>query len=475
MTYDARVHETSIHKGSRVTTYYVRWKVGPKRWRKGFRNKAQADSFRSSLVAAARNGEAFDIKTGQPVAWVREENRVSWYAFSLDYTATKWPFVSPNHRRGIAEALTDATEALLATKKGSPSIPELRAALRGWAFSERLQKGGDPPDVLLPTLRWLERNTIDMAELDPEGRGPDIARSVLDRLSVKQDGTPAAGSTVYRKRVTFNNALEYACERRILTGNPLKRVQRARPRKVSTLDMRVVVNPEQAVRLLAAVGQQGKRGQRMVAFFAVMYYAALRPEEAIDLRPKHLSSLPPEGWGEMRLTHAEPRSGSRWTDSGRPRDRQPLKHRALGETRSVPIHPELARILREHIEEFKVQPGARLFVGPRGGIMTDRTYLGVWHKAREKALSGREAASPLAETPYALRHAAVSTWLSAGVPPAQVAAWAGHSVAVLLRVYTKCISGQEDEAKRRITEATRFRGAHATARSKSLAKTENAI
>ncbi|WP_243722598.1 hypothetical protein [Actinomadura sp. 7K507] len=66
-----------------------------------------------------------------------------------------------------------------------------------------------------------------------------------------------------------------------------------------------------------------------------------------------------------------------------------------------------------------------------------------------------EAASPLAETPYALRHAAVSTWLSAGVPPAQVAEWAGHSVAVLLRVYAKCVAGQEEEAKRRITEATR--------------------
>ncbi|WP_344549289.1 hypothetical protein [Actinomadura fulvescens] len=85
--------------------------------------------------------------------------------------------------------------------------------------------------------------------------------------------------------------------------------------------------------------------------------------------------------------------------------------------------------------------------------MTDRTYLGVWHKARAKALTPAEAASPLAETPYALRHAAVFTWLGAGVPPAQVAEWAGYSVAVLLRVYAKCVADQEDEAKRRITEA----------------------
>jgi len=54
-----------------------------------------------------------------------------------------------------------------------------------------------------------------------------------------------------------------------------------------------------------------------------------------------------------------------------------------------------------------------------------------------------------------LRHAAVSTWLNAGVPAAQVAEWAGHSVDVLLRVYAKCVAGQHDEAKRRIEDAMR--------------------
>jgi hypothetical protein len=43
------------------------------------------------------------------------------------------------------------------------------------------------------------------------------------------------------------------------------------------------------------------------------------------------------------------------------------------------------------------------------------------------------------------------------VPAPQVAEWAGHSVDVLLRVYAKCISGQQHEAKRRIEEATMAR------------------
>lgn len=55
-----------------------------------------------------------------------------------------------------------------------------------------------------------------------------------------------------------------------------------------------------------------------------------------------------------------------------------------------------------------------------------------------------------------LRHACVSTWINGGVPPAQVAEWAGHSVAVLLRVYAKCIDGQDQIARRRIEEALVF-------------------
>jgi hypothetical protein len=57
-----------------------------------------------------------------------------------------------------------------------------------------------------------------------------------------------------------------------------------------------------------------------------------------------------------------------------------------------------------------------------------------------------------------LRHAAVSTWLNGGVTPAQVAEWAGHSVDVLLKVYAKCINGQETVARRRVENALRGTG-----------------
>jgi integrase len=63
------------------------------------------------------------------------------------------------------------------------------------------------------------------------------------------------------------------------------------------------------------------------------------------------------------------------------------------------------------------------------------------------------AASPLARTPYDLRHAAVSTWLNGGVPPADVAECAGHSVEVLLRIYAKCLDGGTELLRQRVQSA----------------------
>lgn len=60
--------------------------------------------------------------------------------------------------------------------------------------------------------------------------------------------------------------------------------------------------------------------------------------------------------------------------------------------------------------------------------------------------------SPLGKRPYDLRHAAVSTWLNAGVSAPQVAEWAGHSVDVLLSIYAKCVDGHEERDIQRIED-----------------------
>jgi site-specific recombinase XerC len=442
-------------KGAKVTTYKVRWKTDRRLWKEGFRNAALADSFRSSLLTAARRGEAFSLTTGRPASWQRDESAVTWYALTLDYTAAKWPYAAPNHRKSIAEALIDATEAMFTSDELSYPALDIRRALRTWAFSDRLRGAAEPPEDLAAVVRWLNTATVPVIDLDRPGIGATRCRALLDRISRKQDGTAAAANTANRKRAVLNNLMQYAVEVGALPANPLKAVKWTRPRTLKTVDPRTVINGDQARRLLAAVGQQGERGERMVAFFGCIYYAALRPEEAVELRPDNLASLPDHGWGELILTNSEPRSGTWWTDSGSARQRRELKHRPRGETRPVPMHPELVALLSQHLKKYPPGPDGRIFTCPRGGIFNDRAYLKVFHKARAAACTGQEAVSLLARRPYDLRHAAVSTWLNAGVPAPQVAEWAGHSVDVLLRVYAKCISGQQHEAKRRIEEATR--------------------
>ena len=46
--------------------------------------------------------------------------------------------------------------------------------------------------------------------------------------------------------------------------------------------------------------------------------------------------------------------------------------------------------------------------------------------------------------PYDLRHSGVTWRLNSGVPATEVAAWAGHSVEVLMRAYARCVAGLED-------------------------------
>jgi hypothetical protein len=155
-----RVYRTEVYKGATVTTYKVRWKTDRRLWKKGFRNAALADSFRSSLLTAARKGEAFSLSTGRPMSWKRNESTVTWYALTLDYTAAKWPYAAPNHRKSIAEALTDATEAMLTSDDPPYRVEEIRRALRTWAFSDRLRGVAEPPEDLAAVVRWLQTATL---------------------------------------------------------------------------------------------------------------------------------------------------------------------------------------------------------------------------------------------------------------------------------------------------------------------------
>ena len=115
----------------------------------------------------------------------------------------------------------------------------------------------------------------------------------------------------------------------------------------------------------------------------------------------------------------------------------------------------LTKLLRDLLSMVAGEPAGPLFQGIQGRPLATITYRRAWDRARKTALTDEEYRSQLARRPYDLRHACLSTWLNAGVDPTQVAEWAGNSVAVLLRVYAKCISGRDAIARQRIEDALR--------------------
>ena len=109
--------------------------------------------------------------------------------------------------------------------------------------------------------------------------------------------------------------------------------------------------------------------------------------------------------------------------------------------------------LRAHIDEFGVAADGRLFRNERDGILGSTTYSRAWEEARNFAFTPAQVESPLAGRPYDLRHAALSTWLNAGISAAEVSKRAGNSVEVLLRRYAGCLDNQEEFVNRRIERA----------------------
>jgi integrase len=424
--------------------FRVRWAVDGCEHCKSFKARPLADGFLTELKDAVRDRRPFNPRTGLPEAETTEGEMVTWYEHARAYTEAKWPNLAPVSRRSVAEALVTVTIALTAKERGAPEPSVLRRALFGWAFNPATRDQVPPPQIAA-ALDWAADASVPASALEDTA----VVRRALDACARTLTGKAAAGATQRRKRSVFYNALGYAVEQGHLASNPVDRIQWTAPAVAQSVDRRVVVSPAQARTLLAAVRGLSDRGAHLEAFYACLYYAALRPSEAVMLRESDLH-LPRKGWGRIVLAASASRAGTAWTDHGTARQERGLKHRAAHETRTIPVPPELVKLLRAHVKRYGTTPDGRIFQTARGGIIQDSAYSAVWAEARKQALTPAQFRSPLGRRPYDLRHAAVSLWLNSGVPATEVARRAGHGVAVLLKVYAHCIDGQADAANQRI-------------------------
>ncbi|MEC3997231.1 site-specific integrase [Actinacidiphila sp. DG2A-62] len=448
-TSDVRIWSVRVKRRQGKDTYEVRWAVAGREISRSRATKGLADKLRARLLMAQEAGEQFDTETGLPASMEEQQAGLSWYAFALKYLAMKWPHAAPNYRDDINEALTAVTKALVPKRPDQPSDNALQRALRDWAFVLPGPAEREMPTGAAAAIDWVAMHSPALRDLEQ----PAVMRGVLDALKLKLDGTAASSETVKRKRKVLVNALNYAVELGEIKDNPVNAVSWQKPPRVIPVDPRVVANPKQARVLIDAVsyvgGYERARGRRLVGLFAGMYYAGLRPAEAVGVARVDCD-LPEEGWGRVLLHRTRPTAGKKWTGTGEVHDDRGLKNREPEDVRPVPLPPQLVAIWRESIDTFGTADDGRLFFNERGGLVGSSTYSRVWAEARELGLPPELAASPLADRPYDLRHSALSTWLNAGLDPTEVAERAGNSVEILLARYAKCLHGRHVVANRRI-------------------------
>lgn len=419
---------------------------GGGRWDGGSVVAELAGEFGAELVRALRVG----LAQGPGGAHgARGPSQLSWYAFAVEYARAHWPGRAAKTRDETSDALSAVTVAMCWDLPGRANEALLRRALRHWAFVLPGRGRREMPAEDRLVLQWVAKASRPLVDL----HDPILARDVLESLRRKQDGGEAAVETMRRKRKVLVHALGYAMERGELGSNPLNQVRWRVPKPAVSVDPRVVANPHQARDLLTAIsyvgGYRRARGRRLVGLFAGMYYAGLRPEEAIAVALPDCR-LPRTGWGRLIVHRTLPQAGKRWTDTGQFHDERGLKNRPPGETRVVPLPPHLVALWRESVTTFGTADDGRLFFSERGGILSYTAYHYVWREARALALSPALASTPLAKRPYDLRHSALSTWLCAGADPAEVAQRAGNSVEVLLTRYAKCLYDRQSINNQRI-------------------------
>lgn len=387
-----------------------------------FTTRALADRYRSRLVVAHQDGEEFDQTTGEPTSWAPSAGDVPFHLWVREWLAGEWPEWQPRTRNSQVEAL--ARFVPLVRPSAAPEPPE---ALRAYLM-QALRPGFDVRQEH-ECERWLERWSPPLGDLN---RGL-LAKAEQALVTRVDSSGPLGPATASRYRKSCRTCVRRAFELEKIPADPWPPAPKGRGRRKVTrkskpLDVRRLPGPEAMATVIAAMRshQPGSRVYQLMS--AVMYYGGLRPSEVVMLRPRALK-LPESGWGRIDVTEAD----IDFDESGDPKE---------GE-RSVPIPPVLVALLQAWLDERNLGEADLLFRTRNGQRPTQSN----WGRCLKRAL---KAAGLPPIPPYALRHAAATTWLRGGVPLGEVARRLGHSVETLVSTYVGVLDGDEETANQRI-------------------------
>lgn len=154
-----------------------------------FLTMALAESFRASLITAARKGEGFDTDSGLPESMERTRRDVSFYEHAAEFAAWAWPAAAAKRSASIIETLSRVVPAVVRDLAGTPDPKVLRRALR-----KKLNQGqhaGELDEDEAKAITWLARASRPVSALED----PSVVCDVLDALAVNLNGKPSPPST----------------------------------------------------------------------------------------------------------------------------------------------------------------------------------------------------------------------------------------------------------------------------------------
>ena len=316
-----------------VARFRVRWTVDGHPFSESFVEFELADSFRSELKTAARRGESFDTGSGFPASKVRQQTDVSCLGHAREFVAATWQNVAAKSRVSILESLSVALPVLTRDLAGRPDPDVLRLALRKELNQNDHARAPDHDERR--ALAWLERASLPVSVLNDGS----VVSDMLDALSARLDGGPAAPDYFARRRRVMHRVLAYAVRKKRLDKNPLSKANLPEgwtpPEKPEeAIDPRSVGSPELVAEMLTVTSYVGRRqGPRFVAFFGCMFYAMMRPAEVTSLT-KDGCQLPDDRLGTADLLRLQPGRRAR-VHRRRPGPRGPRAQR----TRPARPHP----------------------------------------------------------------------------------------------------------------------------------------
>ena len=416
--------------------YRVKWRVDGRDKTRSLKTKAEAERLQARLQMAAIEGEGFDLATGLPMSWVKQD--VTWWEWSQEWLCLKWQQWAGHSRRSAVESLV-AIAPLMARSGAPPASDEVAMWLRQHGYRPGSGDRESPPSWL---LKWsVPLSDIDTTQLE----------RVLTTVATKLDGSPMSREVARRRRTTLNTVLRAACRRQLIDHNPMDKSEWKLPTRNVSVDISTVPTYRDVLEIVDHVAGLKTDGARYAALFAGVGIAGMRPSEAIALLAADLE-LPSNGWGLAVLRGALTSPGTRFTSTGSVVEDKELKQRAPDATRDVPLAPDLVERLQSHVERWPPVNG-RVFTNTAGRAPTTTNYGPVWVRARTKLWPGQHRLGKT--TVYDLRHSAATMMLRAGVPPAEVARRLGHSVDILMRVYAGVFDDERQRSNELIDRAVR--------------------